>query len=240
MNKIWVGSPSDVRYDSSAENALNIRNDKHYWTEEEGIVRVDESRWREAQEFERSGWIEHWRNDSADRPMDHYNLLDGYKSVKQNLGVVVEYGCGPFTQIKHIAEYGKRNIDGITLLDPLIEHYPSMPHCTYKNNMLLGKPVERIASQAEKFLRPNYYDTAVCINVLEHVQDAWIVLNNIFTNLKVGGTLILGERTYDDFDCNSLFDIGHPIRIKSSVTDKFRSNFEVLFGTTGYFIGIKK
>lgn len=240
MNKIWIGSPVDIRNDVDAENALNNRNDKQYWTDEEGIVKVDETRWREAQEFERSGWIDYWCNESSDRPMDHYNLFDGYKSVKMNLGVVAEYGCGPFTQVKHIVEFGNRTIDGITLIDPLIEHYPSMQHCTYKNGLLLNRPVERILNQAEKFIRPNYYDTAICINVLEHVQDAWSVLNNIYNNLKIGGTIILGERTYDDFDCNTLFDIGHPIRIKSSVTNKFRSNFHVLFGNTGYFIGIKK
>lgn len=240
MGHIWVGSPGDVRYNEAAIAANQQRNDKKYWTDEEGIVKVDRVRWEEAQKFEHDGWISHWRDHQADRPMDHYKLFDGYAAVPNDIGMVVEFGCGPFTQVKHIVEFGNRNFSSATLIDPLIDAYPSMPHCTYKDKFLLRRPVELIKSQAEEFVRPNFYDTVICINVLEHVQDAWVVLNNLHSTLKTGGLIILGERTYDDFDCSVLFDIGHPIRIKSSVTNKFRDRFDVLFGSIGYFIGRKK
>jgi len=237
---IWIGSPIDVKHGADADAANKLCNDKKYWNDKEGIVKVDYDRWLQAQKFEKDGWTEYWYNCRDDRPMEHYNLFNSYSDVPHDIGAIVEFGCGPFTQLKHIIEFGNRQFSSITLVDPLINDYLNMDNCTYKDNSLLGCPVEFFNCQAEKFTRSNYYDTAICINVLEHVQDVLAVLDKLHDTLKTGGLIIFGERTYDDFNCDALFDIGHPIRIKSCITDEFKKRFNILFDNVGYFIGIKK
>jgi len=222
-----------------------IRNDSAYWTDEEGIVKVDRTRWEEAQKFESDGWMVHWRCDIDDRSPEHSMLFANYSILPDDLGHVAEYGCGPFTQLRHISTFHKKSFKSVCLIDPLIDSYPNLQNCTYKNGLLCGVSVTTVKSQAEEHIIHNNYDTIICINVLEHVQDVWKVLNNINASLKTGGRLILGERTYDNFDCTKLFDIGHPIRIKTAVIRKYQQNFRVLYNSTsqgyeGYFIGVKK
>lgn len=243
-NPIWVGSPGDVRHGQQAIDALGVRNDSKYWTDEEGIVKVDRQRWEEAQKFESDGWVEYWRGHTDDRSPEHSRLFDGYRAAPANLQAVAEFGCGPFTQLRYINQAIKKQFFSATLIDPLVRAYLDLPHCTYKDGQLSNVPIQMVEAQAEEYQVEDAFDTVICINVLEHVQDAWQVLTNLHSALKPGGTLILGERTYDTFDCSKLFDIGHPIRIKTSVIRKFQEHFDVLHNCTqpgyeGYFIGTK-
>jgi len=244
MNPIWVGSPGDVRHGDQANAANAIRNDSKYWTDAEGIVQVDRQRWEEAQRFESDGWVQYWRDHTDDRSPEHAHLFDQYRAAPSNLQAVAEFGCGPFTQLRYINQVYQKQFFSAVLIDPLVRSYLDLPHCTYKNGSLCNVPIQMVSSQAEEYQVSGMFDTVICINVLEHVQDAWQVLNNLHAALKPGGHLILGERTYDTFDCTKLFDIGHPIRIKTSVIRKFQERFEVLHNSTavgyeGYFIGRK-
>jgi len=245
MSSIWIGSPGDIRHGDAANEALKTRNDLGYWTEEEGIVKVDRTRWEEAQKFEGDGWLQYWRGQTDDRSPEHAGLFNKYEAVPSNMQVVAEFGCGPFTQLRHINGVYNKQFFSATLIDPLVTSYLDLPNCTYRTGQLCNVPIQMVPAQAEEHEVEEMYDTVICTNVLEHVQDAWKVLDNLHKSLKPGGCLILGERTYNTYDCSVAFDIGHPIRIKTSVIRKYQERFDVLHnsdkpGYEGYFIGIKK
>lgn len=233
-NPIWIGSPVDVRRDEEALAALNDENDAKYWSDESGITKVDPERWAKAQEYERDTWMKHAPDASSDRDTDHLTLFDNYQTLGLFLGDVLEIGCGPFTQTRVIIR--DRSASSITLLDPLLDDYRNHPHCFY--NSLLPAPSLR-AIPAEDLADEAAFDTIICINVLEHVRDVDVVLGNIKRALRPDGVIVMGERTYDELDVTKLYDVGHPIRIKSSVLDSFKNGFSTLHEKDDYFIARK-
>ena len=89
---------------------------------------------------------------------------------------------------------------------------------------------------------PERYDTVIMQNVLEHVVDAFAVLESLYNATKPGGIVVLWEPSYtlgwqgwaeDDQDLipdtSLAFDrYAHPIRLDPSVFWYFSSFFEVL------------
>lgn len=248
MDEIWIGSQADIRHGSEANEILAHVNDSKYWDNETGIIKVDRDRWKLAQTFESDGWLYHWVGVASDRNHEHEAGFNGYQDVPADLGNIIEIGCGPFTQLQTIAR--NRNIKSITLLDPLIDKYKSLQHCPYRKNKMLSHPVRTICSQAEELNEIEKFNAAICINVLEHVQDATKVLDNLYKCIVKGGIVIFGERSYDDIDINKIYDAGHPIRIKSNVFLEWEKQFTPLYcstpqstdplGQDHYFIGIKR
>jgi len=228
---IWVGSPIDVRSGETALAALATDNDQKYWREDVGIVQVDEQRWKQAQQYESDTWMKHQLGTSSDRHNEHAGLFDNYQALPNNLGDLLEIGCGPFTQTSTIIR--GRIAQSITLLDPLLEQYKRHPHCSY--NKLSPAPT-LLAKRGEDLDLVAQFDTIICINVLEHVQDATIVLTNIRRAMKPGAIVIMGEKTYDDLDVSIIYDVGHPIRVKSAVLNEFNKDMIILFANGDYFV----
>lgn len=241
LNKpLWIGSTVDVRQGQDAEKALSETSDAKYWSDTTGITRVDRERWERAQKYERECWMQHSLAARSDRNDEHYAGFNGYTCLKKDLGEVVEIGCGPFTQLSTILTKADRTASHITLVDPLIREYQEHPHCTYRDGKLAGVTVgTREAIPAEEFAAKESYDTAICINVLEHVQDATSVLNNLYDCLKYGGAVIFHDRAWDHIDINKIYDAGHPIRLKKVVLESFISRFNVIHKNNDYFIGEK-
>lgn len=233
---IWIGSPVDVRRGQDALDALAAENDVKYWDDATGITQVDNERWQKAQEYELATWLKHHPDAVSDRDHEHAALFHNYVALPEELGDVLEIGCGPFTQVRYILQQGKK-ARSLSLSDPLIEHYKNHPNCTYWG---LRPSPHLIALPAEKILRKEQYNTIICINVLEHVCDAVKILENILAALRPGGHLVMGERTYDDLDVSKLYDVGHPIRIKSTVFGDIKAAMDIVFDNGDYFIARKR
>ncbi len=105
------------------------------------------------------------------------------------------------------------------------------------------------------------FDSLMMINVLEHIENLFIVLQNIYNALVPGGILIFNDRWWDAYNHNipvskdtqeGLDHIYHPIRCHRNVFDHFLSKFEIIFQSVDplsitkynghgiYFIGRKK
>jgi SAM-dependent methyltransferase len=245
MNQ-WVGSPVDYRTGDSAKQALAETNDNRYWNDETGSILVDEERWKQAQVYEKDTWMKHGLGSADDRDAQHTANFGNYEVVPNNLHHCVELGCGPFTQTYNILQ--GRNAESITLVDPLLNEYLNHPHCRYDKLIIpsvtgqapgsLQKP-HLIASPAEDFEMKGLYDTAIMINVLEHVRDAKKVMENLVSCLQTGGVLIFHDRTYDGLDITKIYDVGHPIRITSKFLEPFLKQFTPLYVNRDYFIGVK-
>jgi SAM-dependent methyltransferase len=84
------------------------------------------------------------------------------------------------------------------------------PHyLDYLKNLSLGKPylqVARIDLEDSRCFEPwrGKFDTAVCLNVLEHVRDPLLALRNMYDALEPGGRLVLyvpqGQQLYSSLD----------------------------------------
>merc|ERR1712032_568044 len=83
------------------------------------------------------------------------------------------------------------------------------------------------------------FDTAMLVNVLEHVLNGPAILRNLYNCIKPGGILIFSDRWYDmaplplaaekshifNEQLNNLF---HPIRMKQAIFDQLLSGFDVI------------
>lgn len=225
MNPIWVGSPTDVRCGQEALEALAKTNDACYAKSGNEVLMVPEERWRAAQHFEKTTWMDICPHAQSDRNEEHKANFNGYDTLPNDLGHILEIGCGPFTQMRTICMAGHR-AKSITLLDPLLDTYLKHPNCTYKNTIATF-----LSMRAEELDDALRFDTVICINVLEHVQDAAAVLNKLFNALNPDGWLVFQERSWN-IDLTKLYDVGHPIRVSEATVAAFIACFRPIYYKT--------
>lgn len=202
-------------------------DDSRYYQDETGITKVDGQRWQTAQDVERYTWFKLCPDFSDDRSAEHLAAFGGYGAVPSHCGDVLEIGCGPFTQSRSVLS--GRTLQSLTLLDPLLASYLSHPHCTYKNGTLYGTPVNLFALPAEELPPEMKLDTIICINVLEHVRDAGMVIQKAIRALRDGGILILGEKCHDDYHPSLEFNLAHPLMLKRAFFRQATARLEPLF-----------
>jgi SAM-dependent methyltransferase len=198
---------------------------------------VDEVRWKEAQQWERAHWLRSqrarakygknwiWRTLHFLGLVDKYrgddwNLwwrdqFDNYKFLPVELDNAIEVGCGPYTNMRHILK--RCSPKHLFLSDPLIKTYIAFELAftadAYRRGFCIldDHPLEEIP------YRDNYFDLVVMINVLDHVRDAGVSMDNAIRILRPGGFLILGQDLTNEDDLNALSKdpglVGHPVKL---------------------------
>jgi SAM-dependent methyltransferase len=220
------------------------------------IQKIDNNRWKQAQEFELKfartaiesddDWNQWWYE-----KFNRYSILN-----KRHFENILEVGCGPHTNIRYILP--EITFDKIWLEDPLIQFYitynlnKSNSFFNYlktkfkkgKINYLLKTfselkvKVDLSSSKLEDLpYKDHQMDIIVCINVLDHVSDYNQCMNEIFRVLKKDGILILGQDLSNEEDLiqcpESYSDIGHPIKvdhhlIEQTLDGKYTKLFETI------------
>ncbi len=245
---LFISSPVSVLTGDAARVALETTNDSAYYIEGKGVLSVPLERWQYAQAYERYTWLTQGLSLTEDRNTEHAAGFDGYKSLPQNVGHIIEVGCGPFTNMIHIIP--DRETNSISLLDPLASSYLRHPHCTYRDGTLLKRSVELIPFAIEMYHHHSYggqfntpykqqYDTVVMVNVLSHCLDAATVFTWVNAHLMWGGSLVFHEPARD-IDVRSVWDVGHPLSYTQDVIDEFLSGYIPTYKNGDYFIGVKK
>ena len=198
---------------------------------------VDHARWLKAQDWEEAHWIRSqkargkygknwiWRVLYLFGLVDKYrgddwNLwwkkqFDNYAFLPQTVDNAIEVGCGPYTNIRHIAKTCKPR--HLFLSDPLITTYISFKLAytadAYRQSFCIldDHPLEEIP------YRDDYFDVVVMINVLDHVRDAGLCMDNAIRILRPGGYLILGQDLTNEDDLRVLSSdpglVGHPVKL---------------------------
>jgi hypothetical protein len=165
-----------------------------------------------------------------------------------NLGNVIEYGAGGYTQIRNILERTNANMESITLLDPQIYDYQKIPSSSYSNNGQLYipsrskqtnggiYPTTLYNTTVENFGKINEniekYDTVIMMNVLVYAKNALDFLKTLHKTLKVGGTLIFHDRWFNDpvnsSHCKFAGFAMHIIQVRESLLKHyFNSSFTI-------------
>lgn len=201
------------------------------------VQEVAHDRWREAQRWEEAHWIrtqqfrakygknwiwrvlrmfglvEKYRGDDWNlwwkERFDHYSFLP------KRVGNAIEVGCGPYTNMRHILPVCVA--DHLFLSDPLIRTYIAFKLAftadAYRSGFAIldDHPLEEIPYRA------GYFDLVVMINVLDHVRDAALCMENATAMTKPGGWLILGQDLTNEEDYEALAAdpglVGHPIKL---------------------------
>ena len=112
----WTGKPSCQEREQKpvpscipSESTSGPRGntfDLCYWSTEHGIARVPRERWERAQAVERALWSN--MGGSNDRSDAHEAAFNGYRMIPDQLGDVIELGCGPWTQLEWMLQKGER------------------------------------------------------------------------------------------------------------------------------------
>ncbi|HXE41775.1 MAG TPA: class I SAM-dependent methyltransferase [Candidatus Baltobacteraceae bacterium] len=199
--------------------------------------KVSAERWRAAQQWEEQHWIGAqkararffknyiWRILSAAGLVSKYRgddwnewwkrQFDNYQFLPSTVNNALEAGCGPYTNVRLMLD--RCHFEHLYLSDPLIRTYAKFKLTfvaeRYRNAdcMLDDHPLEELP------FADNYFDLAVMINVLDHVQDAGKCMENLIRIVKPGGILILGQDLTNEQDLAALKNdagaIGHPIKL---------------------------
>lgn len=193
--------------------------------------------WRAAQRWEEAHWINAqksrakfgknyiWRFLHAFGLVgkyrgDDYNQwwkkqFQNYDFVPELVENALEVGCGPYTNVRLILE--RSRFRHLVLSDPLIRTYVDFK-LTFVSEMyrraactLDDHPLEELPYRA------GYFDLVVMINVLDHVRDARLCMDNLIAVTKPGGLVIIGQDLTNDDDLVALKNdpgaVGHPIKI---------------------------
>jgi SAM-dependent methyltransferase len=159
-----------------------------------------------------------------DRNYEHSKGFDNYNSIsKYNFNSAIELGCGPFTNLRIIANNIK--VKSCTLLDPLIDDYFSHRFCHFskqflyvdRNNWLLTKfrrvfpklfrkfqdiindriPIKDFINLPIEVMPLNKkYDLIVMINVIEHCYDVNLVFKNILDISDKNSIFVFHDKLY--------------------------------------------
>lgn len=195
----------------------------------DGVLLVDAVRWATAQRYEATCWLEKYRTAHDDREREHAQRFDNYRMLAgRSFRHAIELGCGPFTQTRRMLR-GSMECNSLTLVDPLIDRYAELPHCTY-DWLSRGRKLTRIASPLEELAIPAAgYDLVVSINVLEHCRDYAMCVDNIRSLAAKGATMVISEPAVRRADiaeaCAKVWDAGHPLRVAD---DRLQRDLEAM------------
>ena len=197
---------------------------------------VDLEQWRAAQVWEHDFWIRQQKNLAkfgknhiwrvlaalgmveAYRGDDHNqwwaSCFDNYRFLPSEVDNAIEVGCGPYTNMRLVRKACAPA--HLVLSDPLIRTYARFK-MTFVNEMyreascyLDDHPLE------DTPFKSDYFDLAVMLNVLDHVQDANACMRSLTRIVKPGGIVIIGQDLTDEEDLLTHPEgmrTGHPITL---------------------------
>jgi SAM-dependent methyltransferase len=214
------------------------------------VEKVSSERWRQAQEWERNHWVrtqqqrgkyfknaiwqilkklgavEQYRGD--DRNTWWKKHFDDYQFLPSQVENAIEVGCGPYTNVRLMTE--RCAIKHLVLSDPLIRTYVKFK-LTFVSDMyrkagcmLDDHPLEQLPFAA------GFFDLAVMINVLDHVNDGRRCMERLIEVIRPGGLIILGQDLSNEEDQLALQrdpgQIGHPIKLDHRWFEPYLEPFE--------------
>ncbi len=201
------------------------------------VDKVGRARWEQAQQWERQHWVRTqklraryfknyiWRTLAllgmvSKHRGDDWNhwwkkQFDDYQFLPPAIQNALEVGCGPYTNIRLIRE--RCSIEHLYLSDPLIRTYVRFKLTLVADLYRKGECVLDDHPLEELPFASDYFDLVVMINVLDHVQDAQLCMENLLRVVKRGGIVILGQDLTNEEDLLAMRDdigaTGHPIKL---------------------------
>lgn len=205
---------------------------------------ISSERWKEAQEWE----LEFWNRENIPSPLwkralrpllvavglrpprraatyDDRNLwwrdrFDGYRALPVEVGHACELGCGPYTNMRLIAE--GRSIRYVHLSDPLAASYVRYPNGHLARGAREGRWSVDFHPAEECPFRDGLFEITVLINVLDHVRDPLRCLDEAARITAPGGYFVFGQDLTEEGD-RLPGNPGHPFVVSLAAVSPFLS-----------------
>src|SRR3990167_1521805 len=101
-------------------------------------------------------------------------------------GKILDVGCGKGRFIKEINRYNDCTFYGVDITPPFVEYCKEQfPNFIFK-----------ISSATNLSFKREFFDAVYCVQLLEHIPNPQIAVNEILRVLKPGGIIILIEKNY--------------------------------------------
>ena len=143
---------------------------------------------------------------------------------------LLEIGCGPQGFSASLVQMAKRQPSLHVVVDSLLDKYQDFP--TFS---LFGKETIKIKALGEQMPAPsNVFDIVVCQNVLDHVNQPLVVINEIRRILKRDGIALIAVHVLSPFVrlFNPLIkqlDKNHPHHFTHEYFLSFFSDFKIVY-----------
>lgn len=187
LKQIFIDEHVNIYVDEKAAELINSKADKEVVDPIQGVVKVGQDRWFEAQRYERRTWLEKSRRRFSDRNEYHRDHFAAYTSLRgRRFNRGIELGCGPFTNLRFILEHCE--VKQIHLLDPLIEEYLSHSFCKYNQRRIGG------------VLNDNFR------RIIVYLRHPFAAIQNKLNDWRIGG--LLGKKVIIE---NSMIENYHTI-----------------------------
>lgn len=216
--------------------------------------KVSQERWQAAQQWECRHWIGAqtararygknyiWRVLAAFGFVPKYRgddwnrwwktQFEDYRFLPPTVKNALEVGCGPYTNLRLVMDTCRP--EHIYLSDPLIRTYMKFKLTFVADMYRKGLCVLDDHPLEELPFAENYFDLTVMINVLDHVRDARLCMENLTRVTKPGGFVILGQDLSNDEDLEALVRdpgaVGHPIKLDQEWFKTHLEKFEPVIG----------
>lgn len=109
----------------------------------------------------------------------------------------------------------------------------------YMNNkfrdysVFTAKKVDLLTDNLDEFKQS--FDTVLCINVLEHLEDDWQAIKKMYSLLEPGGHLIIMVPAFQKLYCQLDKNVSHYRRYDRNVLKNMASELEMKVAYNGYF-----
>ena len=143
---------------------------------------------------------------------------------------ILEVGCGPQGFSASLAQMAKNPPSLHVIVDSLLDKYQDFP--TFS---LFGKDSIKIKALGEQIPVPsNFFDIVICQNVLDHVNQPLVVINEICRILKREGIALISVHVSSPFFrlFNPLIkqlDKNHPHHFTHEYFLSFFSDFKIMY-----------
>ena len=217
-------------------------------------LKVDYERWKQAQNWEENYWVSVVRRHGWRRALwplaspfvrlfnlpigegndwnywwaDHFN---NYSFLPESFENYIELGCGPFTNTRVILQ--PRRAKHIICSDPLAKTYVRFTGRWLNKQYMKARVLVDDHPIEECPFASNFFDCVVMINVLDHVRDADLCMQQACRIVKPDGFVIIGQELTNAQDIAELqkdpeHNLGHPILLAREDMDRHLTDFKTV------------
>lgn len=157
-------------------------------------------------------------------PLVSYILFERIDAVLALIGKahgkILDAGCGEGHFLERLRKEGQKSVYGIDLSEKrVLEARKRAPHATVKRGDVTKIPFSN-----------GFFDTVVCMDVLEHLDEPWKATSELMRVTKKGGRVIVSVPHERNVSLSRLFTLRFPPHVPEHINEISPGDLERAFG----------